>query len=89
MTISVSDDIGLKAMRLLNAGLRCEAEVLATGEVSLTIHDPNIEEDIAIEIVSNGPDVPEAVARLIEAASAGIAESPETSKSMEEGEREP
>lgn len=34
-----------------------EAEMLRTGEVSLTISDPKEEMDVDIEVMPNGPDV--------------------------------
>ena len=43
-----------------------EAEILTTGEVSLTVHYDD--EDIAIAVVPNGPDVPGAVDELVKAA---------------------
>jgi len=46
------------------AGLRLECEVLTTGEVSLTITDPE-EGDFDSEVVANGPGVPSAIDRLI------------------------
>ena len=44
-------------------GWRFEAEVLTTGEVSLTITSED--QDEAIAIVPNGPTVPEALARML------------------------
>ena len=56
--------IWAKAMALIAQGFRFEAEVLqTTGEVSLTIADD--EEDLAIEVCSNGPEVLTAVDKLI------------------------
>ena len=42
---------------------RFEAEILITGEVSLTISDT--EQDLDIEIVSNGPEVQKAMERML------------------------
>lgn len=53
------------AHRLITAGYRFECEELATGHVSLTVVDPHDEGDIAIQVVPNGPEVPNAVDRLI------------------------
>lgn len=53
-----------KVKAILAAGLKFEAEVLTTGTVSLTIS--NGEEDIAIELSSNGPEVEKALIRLID-----------------------
>lgn len=54
------------AERLTDAGYRLECEVLTTGAVSFTIHDPKKEEDVAIEICDNGAEVPGTVVRLID-----------------------
>ena len=52
-----------KAQEIWAAGYRLEAEVLVSGLVSLTISDG--EEDVAVELIDNGPAVPEAVDRMI------------------------
>lgn len=52
-----------------------EAEVLTTGEVSFTVHYDD--EDIAIEVVPNGPGVGDAVDRLVRSAVAILAEAAE------------
>lgn len=39
------------------SGCRFEAEVLATGMVSMTISNPKTEEDIDISLTRNGPEV--------------------------------
>lgn len=44
---------------------RFESEMLTTGEVSLTIYDPDSESDIDIEVVKNGPDIQTAMARML------------------------
>lgn len=58
-----------KARTILAAGYRFEAEHLAVPapfpDVSLTIADPAREEDVAIELCRNGPDVLAAIDRLI------------------------
>lgn len=48
---------------ILKRGYRFEVEVLRTGEVSFTISDG--EQDLAIELSANGPEVPSAIDRLI------------------------
>ena len=61
-------DIETMALELQQAGVRLEAEVLTTGEVSFTAERDgcNCEMDIDnIEVVPNGPEVPKAVDRLI------------------------
>lgn len=57
-------DIAAKAEAIIARGLRFECEHLMTGDVSLTITDPD-EGDVDIEVVPNGPEVPAAVDRLI------------------------
>lgn len=60
------EKIEAQAQLIIKRGLRFECEMLTDGEVSLTIHDPKKGEDIAIEIVPNGTEVPKAVDRLVE-----------------------
>ena len=55
-----------KAAVILRAGYVFECEELSTGHASFTIHDPRDEEDVAIEICLNGPEVPATVDKLIE-----------------------
>lgn len=63
VSISRPIDIYEKAMKIIDAGYRFEIELLTTGLVSMTISDD--EDDHDIEVVSNGPQVPEAVDRMI------------------------
>lgn len=56
------------ADEITGRGYKFEAEVLTTGEVSFTVGDPELADDIEIEICPNGPGVREAVHRLIERA---------------------
>lgn len=60
-------DIEALAERFIASGGWFEAEILTTGEVSLTACDTIDDEpqDIDIELAPNGPEVPEAVDRLI------------------------
>lgn len=58
-------DVEAKAREIIAAGYRFECELLRTGHVSLTITDPNEGEDVAIELVPNGPGVGEAVDKLV------------------------
>lgn len=58
-------DICDKALDIIKAGYRFEAEMLRTGEISLTIFCIADEEDVDIEVIPNGPEVPLAVDRLI------------------------
>lgn len=60
------DAVVEKAKTLRAAGFRFECEMLSDYQtISLTIHDPQAEEDVAIEVIPNGPAVPEAVDRMI------------------------
>ena len=65
--VPVSINRPLEIAQLANAlaerGYRFECEHLSTGEISLTISDD--EADHEIEIVKNGPDVPDAIDRMI------------------------
>ena len=64
-------EIAAQAQRCLEAGMRFEAEVLGSGHVSLTVvgEDEDGEEgDLAIEVIENGPGVPEAFDRLVQSA---------------------
>ena len=56
-------DMYLRAQKIIGLGAKFEAEILTTNEVSLTVNHNG--EDIAIEVVPNGPGVVEAVGRLI------------------------
>ena len=64
---TVAGDTAVKADKVLRRGWRFEAEVLVTGEVSLTVEDDEDDEYPcqAIQIVPNGPEVPKAVERLV------------------------
>lgn len=68
---SVTHEYGRMAYQVLEAEdgrYKFECEVLATGEVSLTCADKREEEDIAIELATNGLEVKEATRKLIESA---------------------
>ena len=57
-----------QAERLAAAGCRFEIELLTTGQVSMTIErddDEGETEVLGMEIVSNGPDVPPAVDKMV------------------------
>jgi hypothetical protein len=66
-------EIAALAERIIDHGFRFECEHLMTGHASLTIADD--EDDHDIEVVTNGPDVPAAVDRMIKrfAAKIGVA----------------
>ena len=57
------DPIAAQAAELVAAGCRLEIEVLRTGEVSAAVERGD--DTWAIEIVPNGPAVPEAVDKII------------------------
>lgn len=64
VTIDRPTEIEAKAAKIAARGYRFECEELTDGTVSLTIAD-EIEGDLAIELVPNGPGVPAAVDRLV------------------------
>lgn len=70
ITIDLDSEHEKRAQAIIEQGYRFEAEVLTTGQVSLTVHDPGIGGgeplDIAINIVPNAEAVPVAVAQLID-----------------------
>lgn len=66
VAFGVTGETAVKARSILDKGCKFEAEMLPTGMVSLSVSDG--EQDIAIEVTPNGPEIPEAVVRLVEAA---------------------
>jgi hypothetical protein len=66
-------EIAALASRIIERGFLFECEHLTTGHVSFTIAGPDDDEDI--EVVSNGPEVPVAVDRMVKrfAAKIGVA----------------
>lgn len=58
-------EVEAKAREIIAAGYCFECELLTTGHVSLTIADPLEQEDVAIEVVPNGPGLGEAVDKLV------------------------
>ena len=64
MRIERTEEVAAKAKEIVNAGFQFECEMLSDYKtVSLTIADDD--EDLAIEVVPNGPDVPPAVDHLV------------------------
>jgi hypothetical protein len=61
----VSDEMGAMADKIIEKGFRFECEILRSGEVSLTISDPEEERDVCIKICENGPKVNECRDALI------------------------
>jgi len=59
----LQEDLEDELDSLTRCGCRVEAEVLVTGEVSLTISSSD--EDIDIEISQNGPEVLENLAKML------------------------
>ncbi len=58
-------DIEEKARAITNAGFHFECEFLTTGEISFTIADREKQDDVALEFSENGPEVLDAVDKLI------------------------
>ncbi len=65
ISIERPSDITKMANVLLANDIALDAEVLTTGEVSLSAHDPITEKTLAIEIIKNNKEIVEAVDRLI------------------------
>jgi len=76
ITIERSLEIENVARRLIALGCRFEAEVLRTNHLSLEALGPKDEDGdpttLAMEIVPNGPGVPDAVDRLVLEAAASL-----------------
>lgn len=73
--VSRPDEIAQQADELKAAGVRLEAEVLTTGEVSMTCErtGPDGEvEDLSIRLCPNGPAVPAMIDELIAEATQAI-----------------
>jgi hypothetical protein len=64
VSIAVDPEVAAIAQTIRARGLAFECEVLTTGQVSLTITDPE-EGDLDIRVVENGPGVREAVEDLV------------------------
>lgn len=64
-TIDRPQDVYDKAMKLIEAGYRFEAEILTTDEVSLTCVDPEDTGDIAIVLSPNNEAICENVDKLV------------------------
>lgn len=65
VSIEVACDVAEKAASIIASGLRFECEILRTGHVSLTIHDPDEGDDVAIKVLPNGPGITEAVEAMV------------------------
>lgn len=75
VSIERPDEVEALARTFIDKGGRFECEELTTGHASLTavFSLENGEDDVAIEVVLNGPAVPEAVDRLVRKAVSAIA----------------
>lgn len=51
---------------MLQSGCRFEAEVLRSGQVSITISDPVKEEDVDISLTGNGPEVQRGMVEMLQ-----------------------
>lgn len=71
-SIDRGDDVERMAHEIIDKGYRFEIEMLQTGQISMTVSDPEEEEDVACEICNNGPDVPPTVDRLVTEAHARL-----------------
>jgi hypothetical protein len=65
VTIERPPDVEALAQRFIDSGGRYECEELTSGHASLTA--VKFGEDVCIEVVMNGPEVPDAVDRLVQA----------------------
>lgn len=80
ITIERPAEIEAKASEIIARGWTFEAEMLSDyATVSLTVSDGDC--DVAIEVASNGPEIPNAIDRLVLAAHSRIAEAMEASDS--------
>jgi hypothetical protein len=66
METDISDAFCAPYQAIKMRGWRIAAEYLTTGEISITVEDE--EQDLACEVVTNGPEVPLAIERCIAAA---------------------
>ena len=65
MTTNISDACEDLYGKMMNSKCCFAAEVLQTGEISLTIENKKIDEDIDGEIVDNGPKVQKALEKML------------------------
>lgn len=72
MWFPTTTDLAVKAKALIDRGYVFEAETLLTGTVSLTVADKEAEEDVAIELCDNGPEVVNAIEKLVESATQAV-----------------
>jgi hypothetical protein len=60
-----TDDVLQKAQLILDNGFTFESEELTTGDVSASIGDPEIEEDVAIFVSRNDHEIPNRIKKMI------------------------
>ena len=65
-TTKISDNVKDLYEEMLQSGCWFEAEMLTTGEISVTISDG--EEDIDIRVINNGPEVQNALVEMLKGA---------------------
>jgi hypothetical protein len=70
-SVERSPEIAAKARALIEAGCELQCEVLTTGQVFMDCVSPD-DEQLANELVGNGPETLPAVDRLVEAAHARL-----------------
>ena len=61
----VLGDVAEQSKAIIDRGWLFEVEELTTGEVSLTVFDPESQVNVSIEVVRNGPEVVSAIDRLV------------------------
>ena len=66
-SIDVDEETKKLAQQFMDAGGYFECEILSTEDISLTacFDQPDGDNDIAVEVVQNGPDVIKAVQKLV------------------------
>jgi anti-sigma regulatory factor (Ser/Thr protein kinase) len=62
-TTDLPDEASEDYKNMVKSGCRFEAEILTTGEVSVTISDGD--QDIDISVTSNGPEVPAGMVEML------------------------
>ena len=65
--VRLPEDVQDQYADMLQHGCRLEAEILSTGEVSLTVCDMEEEQDIDIRIARNGPATTQALIEMLNA----------------------
>lgn len=63
--ITLPDEAERPYIEMLGYSCRLEAEILSTGEVSVTVFHVEEEIDLDIEVVPNGPEVQDALMKML------------------------